>query len=74
MTPRALILSLALLLAAPAVAQTPTTAAAPAAPTAKASPSKADRVAKSKECSAEADKQGLHGKARKKFRNACRRG
>jgi hypothetical protein len=31
------------------------------------------KAAKSKECSAEADKQKLHGKARRKFRSACKR-
>lgn len=33
-----------------------------------------ERQAKSKECSAEADKQGLHGKPRKEFRSKCLRG
>ena len=32
-----------------------------------------ERKARSKECSAEADKQGLHGKERQKFRNKCKR-
>lgn len=32
------------------------------------------RTAKSLECSAEADKKGLKGKVRKKFRKACVRG
>ena len=35
---------------------------------------KAERSAKSKECSAQADQQGLHGKARKSFRSRCMRG
>jgi hypothetical protein len=33
-----------------------------------------DKKAKSKECSAEADKKGLHGKERKSFRSKCKRG
>jgi len=41
-------------------------APAPAAPT--------DRKALSKECSQQADAKGLHGKARKRFRDACKRG
>jgi CelD/BcsL family acetyltransferase involved in cellulose biosynthesis len=32
------------------------------------------KSAKSAECSAEADKKNLHGKERKKFRSACKRG
>jgi psiF repeat len=32
------------------------------------------KSAKSAECSAEADKRNLHGKERKKFRSACKRG
>jgi hypothetical protein len=34
----------------------------------------AAKSAKSKECSKEADAKGLHGKARKKFREACKKG
>ncbi|MCJ2122058.1 PsiF family protein [Methylobacterium sp. J-077] len=48
--------------------------AAASAPAMKSDAPKADRTAKSKECSAEADKQGLHGKARKAFRNKCKHG
>lgn len=66
------------LLAGPALAQgTPSApgqtppAASTAAP---AKAMKADRTAKSKECSAQADQKGLHGKARKKFRSACKAG
>ena len=46
------------------------------APSYSAAPKKppAERSAKSKECSAEADTQGLHGKARKRFRSTCMRG
>ena len=32
------------------------------------------KKAKAKECSIEADAKGLHGKARKKFREECKRG
>ena len=65
-----------------AMAQTPapkpaTSAAKPAmttpaatAPAATAKP----RSATSMECSKKADAQGLQGKARKKFRSACKRG
>ncbi|MDX3808190.1 PsiF family protein [Bosea thiooxidans] len=35
--------------------------------------SAADKAAKSKECSAQADQKGLHGKARKRFRDDCKR-
>ncbi len=37
-----------------------------------ASPSAADRKAISKSCSDRANAKGLHGKARKKFRSACK--
>ena len=45
-------------------------------PSFSATPKKpaAERSAKSKECSAEADTKGLHGKARKHFRSSCMRG
>lgn len=33
-----------------------------------------DRTALSKSCSTQADAKGLHGKARKHFRSACKRG
>jgi hypothetical protein len=48
----------------------PATPAAPAAPQAK----KAPMSAKSKECSDKATAQGLHGKARKEFREKCKKG
>ena len=55
---------------APAPSGTPAaTAAAPAT----GAPAM-NKMAKSKECSAEADKQGLHGKARKHFRSQCKSG
>ncbi|HUI20989.1 MAG TPA: PsiF family protein [Methylocella sp.] len=50
----------------------PATSAAPAAPAAP-SADDAARKAKAKECSAKADAQGLHGKARKEFRAKCKR-
>ena len=66
-----------------AFAQTPAPAApakpavtAPAAPAA-AAPAKmsaTDKQALSKKCSADADAKGLHGKERKKFRDACKAG
>jgi hypothetical protein len=51
--------------ASPVLAQSTTTA--PATPGVTHS-------AKSIECSKEADAKGLHGKARKKFRSACKHG
>ncbi|MBV8448072.1 MAG: phosphate starvation-inducible protein PsiF [Hyphomicrobiales bacterium] len=63
-----------------AFAQTPAPSpASPAKPTATAPATKAPAMAKprsalSQECSKKADAQGLHGKARKKFRSACKRG
>lgn len=48
------------------------TLAPPAATTAPAP--KAERTAKSKDCSMQADQQGLHGKERKKFRSKCKSG
>ncbi len=51
----------------PAATATP---AAPATPKAK----KAPMSAKSKECSKQATAQGLHGKARKEFREKCKKG
>ena len=49
---------------------------APAAPAAPAAPmkKKAPMSPKAKECSAKADAQGLHGKARKEFREKCKKG
>ena len=58
-----------------AAAQTP-----PAAPTAATAPTQAAtgaptaKQARSKQCSAEADQKGLHGKARKTFRSKCKAG
>lgn len=61
---------------AQSIANSPGTAA-PAAPVQATKPTtaaKVERTAKSKDCSMEADKQGLHGKARKTFRSKCRAG
>ena len=51
----------------------PATAAKPAA-AASAKMSATDKQALSKKCSADADAKGLHGKERKKFRDACQAG
>jgi hypothetical protein len=40
---------------------------------ADAAKAKVEQTAKSKECSAQADAKGLHGKARKSFRSKCKR-
>jgi len=54
----------------------PPGAPAPAAPAAPATPKakKAPMSAKAKECSDKATAQGLHGKARKEFREKCKKG
>lgn len=69
-----------------AEAQAPAAAPAPAAPgvvtthTQTSSSHKvsvtgsSDKAARSKTCSQEADAKGLHGKARKQFRSACKQG
>jgi hypothetical protein len=44
------------------------------APAASVSTTAKPRSALSLECSKKADAQGLHGRARKKFRSACKRG
>ena len=54
----------------PAAPTAPAAPAAPAAPKAK----KAPMSAKSKECSEKATAQGLHGKARKEYREKCKKG
>lgn len=66
----------ALLLSQTALAQTATPApsAAPAMTAPMAAPMSMDKQNKSKMCSDEADKQGLHGKARKTFRSKCKSG
>ncbi|CAM5763746.1 hypothetical protein LMIY3S_00915 [Labrys miyagiensis] len=48
------------------------TAPAPTMKPAKPAMSSDQKQTISKACSAAADKQGLHGKARKKFRNDCK--
>ncbi len=54
-------------------APTPTIAAEqkPAAPAAAAPKTAATKKDKAKECKAQADAKGLHGKERKKFREEC---
>ncbi len=59
--------------AQPAPAPPPPAAPAPARPK-PMKPVDAATKALSKECSAKADAQGLHGKARKEFREKCKRG
>jgi hypothetical protein len=54
----------------PAPAPAPAPAAQPAAPAAGAA---TDKHAISKACSDQANAQGLKGKARKKFRSACKK-
>jgi len=50
------------------------TAPAPMAPAGtKTATSSGERTAKSKACSDQADQKGLHGKARKTFRDACKK-
>ncbi len=56
---------------APATTTAP--AAAKPAATKPAAAAPATRTAKSKECSVQADQKGLHGKERKKFRDACKK-
>jgi hypothetical protein len=58
------LLAAGLLFSSPVLAQTTGTSSAPTT----------DKAAKSKACSAEADQKGLHGKARKRFRSACKHG
>ncbi len=53
-----------------AMAQTPAPAPAGAADQAAAP---TDKKAIAKECSAQADAKGLHGKARQKFRSDCKK-
>jgi hypothetical protein len=62
---RAAILSFAIVVTlATASAQTPPPSG---------TPNPTDKLAVSKACSQQADAQGLHGKARKKFRSACKK-
>ncbi len=60
-----------LLLSGPAFAQTAAPAASMTAPTMAPA---TDKKAKAKQCSMQADQQGLHGKARKAFRSKCKAG
>jgi hypothetical protein len=55
-----------------ALAQTSTPAPAPSAAPAASAPAGTDKKAISKSCSDQANAKGLHGKARKKFRSACK--
>ncbi|MCL2453054.1 MAG: PsiF family protein [Alphaproteobacteria bacterium] len=54
----------------------PTAPTAPTMPKAPSMPSAGDaaKAAKAKECSTQADAQGLHGKERKAFRAKCKAG
>lgn len=60
----------------PAAQSTPAAPAAPKAPAVPKVPKAMDAATKAlaKECSAKADAQGLHGKARKEFREKCKHG
>jgi Spy/CpxP family protein refolding chaperone len=64
----------ALLLTVAAFAQAPAPASPATAPLASIPGGKHSQSAHSLECSKEADTKGLHGKARKKFREACKKG
>jgi psiF repeat len=67
----------AVMLTGAAFAQSPAPAApapAPSAPAPAAGAGKHAQSAHSLECSKEADAKGLHGKARKKFREECKKG
>jgi psiF repeat len=71
----ALVLSFGAIGFAQTPASPPAAPGAPATPAAPAAPKmKAPMSAKDKECSAKADAQGLHGKARKEFRAKCKKG
>ena len=66
----------AALSASPAVAQSGAPQTRPATSTMAPKPGTKtmERTSLSKDCSAQADQKGLHGKARKRFRSACKRG
>jgi hypothetical protein len=72
----ALFIGIGALVAVPTVVDAQATKeTAPAKDTKEKKPAvKKERTAKSKECSAEADKLGLKGKERRKFRSKCKRG
>lgn len=88
LSPAALVLSLSVVPALPqgtaispaqSIANAPGTSAqagpgTPAPATRPMTGPKVERTAKSKDCSMEADRQGLHGKARKTFRSKCKAG
>ena len=69
LTRLAVLVALAFSLAQPGFAQT----AAPAPKTGAMPADDMAKKAKAKECSAKADAQGLHGKARKEFREKCKK-
>jgi hypothetical protein len=74
-----LMIAVALILSFSAVGYAQMQATPPAAPASPAAPvaPKAKKVpmsAKAKECSDKATAQGLHGKARKEFREKCKKG
>jgi hypothetical protein len=66
-------LALGMFVAGPVLADDAATAPKPAATT-MAKPDAAAKAAKSQECSKEADAKNLHGKARKEFREKCKKG
>jgi hypothetical protein len=65
----------AVMMTSAAFAQAPApSTAAPSAPAPAAGAGKHAQSARSLECSKQADAKGLHGKARKKFREECKKG
>ncbi len=66
--------SLAAQTSAPAGAKATTSAATSAAPATTKKSMKAQRTAKSLECSKDADAKKMHGKERRKFMSSCKRG
>jgi hypothetical protein len=58
----------------PAAAESQPRSKSKAKATSKAKKPKAERSAKSMECSKQADEKSLHGKARQKFRAKCMKG
>ncbi|MCL2385729.1 MAG: PsiF family protein [Alphaproteobacteria bacterium] len=60
--------------AAPTAPTAPTMPSTPSMPSAGKAAGDAAKAAKAKECSTQADAQGLHGKERKAFRAKCKAG
>ncbi len=58
----------------PSTSDAPTTSAPTTDMQAPSRANPTDKAALAKKCSADADAQGLHGKARKHFRNRCKHG